>query len=193
MLPNRVREHRRRAKWTLEKLAEKSGIDLSYLSRIERGDRTPTIDVLEKLGDALGVPAFQLMASSKRLVPVVGYVGAGAEVRPIDDHAPGAGLDEVEPPANAPDDVVCVIVRGDSQYPRFMDGERLFYVRDGRPPDELFGRECIVKLADGRMLVKTVRRGTDYGLFNLESWNAPPMLDQVVEWAAPVRWTERNW
>lgn len=115
-----------------------------------------------------------------------GYVGAGAEVIPVDDFAPGAGLEEEEIPEGVPLDAVLVIVRGDSMYPRYFDGERLFYLRDGRPPADLIGQECVVKLADGRMYVKILRKGSSKGLFDLESWNATRIEDQVVEWAAPV-------
>lgn len=118
----------------------------------------------------------------------VGYIGAGAQVEPVDDHALGAGLDEVDLPPGVPLDAVLVIVRGDSMYPRYFDGEFLFYVRDQHSPLELVGRECVIKLADGRTFVKVLRHGSNRQLFNLESWNAntPTMVDQVVEWAAPV-------
>lgn len=118
----------------------------------------------------------------------VGFVGAGAQVEPVDDHAPGGGLDEVELPPGVPLDAVLVIVRGDSMYPRYFDGEYLFYVRDQHSPEELIGRECVVKLQDGRTFVKVLRPGSSQTLFNLESWNTntPTMVDQAVDWAAPV-------
>jgi phage repressor protein C with HTH and peptisase S24 domain len=123
---------------------------------------------------------------------VKGYVGAGAEVMPVDDVPAADRLDEVEAPFGAPEGVVAVIIRGDSMYPRYMDGERLFYVRDDRPAAEFLGKECIVQVADGACLLKILRRGTRPGTFNLESWNAPLIENKVVEWAAPVRWTERQ-
>jgi len=116
----------------------------------------------------------------------VGYVGAGAQIVPIDDHAIGAGLEEVEIPPGIPEDAVLVIVRGDSMYPRYFEGEYLFYAREDRPPGDFVGRECIVQLTDGRVFVKVLRRGAGPSLFNLESWNAPTLYDQTVEWAAPV-------
>jgi phage repressor protein C with HTH and peptisase S24 domain len=123
--------------------------------------------------------------ASKRTAYEVGYIGAGAEVVPIDDHAMGAGLEEVDIPPGVPDGSVVVIVRGDSMYPRLKDGERLFYMKQERNPSELLGVECVVKLDDGRMYVKELERGQN-GLFNLLSHNAPPIRDQAVEWATPV-------
>jgi phage repressor protein C with HTH and peptisase S24 domain len=115
-----------------------------------------------------------------------GYVGAGAEILPFDDHNIGPDLDPVDLPPGLPDDAVLVIVRGDSMYPRYFDDERLFYVRRDDNPATHVGRECVVKLQDGRMFVKILRRGPDEGYFNLESWNAPLIEDVAVEWAAPV-------
>lgn len=123
-----------------------------------------------------------------RTTQAVGYIGAGEEVRPIDDHAKGAGLEEVDIPEGVPSDAVLVIVRGDSMYPRYFEGERLFYQRYAGSPGELVNRECAVQLADGRMFVKLLRPGSNSQFFNLESWNpaTPTMVDQAVEWAAPV-------
>lgn len=121
-----------------------------------------------------------------RTAQAVGYIGAGAEVLPIDDHAMGAGLEEVDIPPGIPDDAVLVIVRGDSMYPRYFDNEFLFYVRRNDDPTTHVGRECVVQLVDGRIFVKVLRRGAGDGIYNLESWNAPLIEGQAVEWAAPV-------
>lgn len=125
------------------------------------------------------------MGGRHRVAPEVGYIGAGAEIVPIDDHAMGAGLEEVEIPPGVPEGSVVVVVRGDSMYPRLKDGERLFYMKQERDPADLVGVECIVKLDDGRMYVKELERGQN-GRFNLLSHNAPPLRDQAVEWATPV-------
>jgi phage repressor protein C with HTH and peptisase S24 domain len=154
------------------------------ISRLRQGKRGLSADWAEALAPHLGKPPEALMFGP-RTAQAVGYVGAGAEVIPIDDHEPGGGLEEVDIPPGVPEDAVLVIVRGDSMYPRYFDNELLFYLRDQRDPGEFIGRECVVKLADGRMFVKVVRRGTN-GSFNLESWNAPILENKAVEWAAPV-------
>jgi ribosome-binding protein aMBF1 (putative translation factor) len=46
---------RARAGLTQDDLAAKSKVDQAEISRIERGASNPTIDTLDKLGDALGV------------------------------------------------------------------------------------------------------------------------------------------
>ena len=54
------------------------------------------------------------------MIPVLGIVGAGGEVRPIDDHAQGAALEEVEcPPGSSAFHVVALRINGDSMHPVF--------------------------------------------------------------------------
>ena len=165
-------------------LARKAKTTRQQIQRLRDGHRGISRDWAQRLAPHLGVAAEALMFGPRR-ASAVGYVGAGAEVIPIDDHELGAGLEEVDIPPGVPDDAVLVIVRGDSMYPRYFDNEYLFYVRDQRNPGEFIGRECVVQLSDGRIFVKVLRRGAD-GLFNLESWNAPTLENKAVEWAAPV-------
>jgi phage repressor protein C with HTH and peptisase S24 domain len=166
----------------------------TYLGH-ENGDRNPSREAAKKYAKAYKVRwewilegEGQPYAGGRKpaeTTHAVGYVGAGAEVVPIDDHEPGAGLEEVDIPPGVPANAVLVIVRGDSMYPRYFDNEYLLYVRDDRPPNEFIGRECVVALEDGRIFVKVLRRGEN-GLFNLESWNAPLIENKAVQWAAPV-------
>lgn len=127
--------------------------------------------------------------SSSSPVPI-GYIGAGAEIVAVDDHAQGAGveLEPVDLPPGAPEDGALVIVRGDSMHPRYFDNEYLYYMKDERHPSELLNQEAVVKLVDGRIFVKILRRGSDEKHYNLESFNTntPTMVDEAVEWAAPV-------
>jgi transcriptional regulator with XRE-family HTH domain len=43
-----------------ERLAFDSGVDRAYLGSLERGDRNPTVDVLDKLAATLDVPLAEL-------------------------------------------------------------------------------------------------------------------------------------
>jgi len=122
----------------------------------------------------------------KKPVPVVGFVGAGAEVFAIDD---GGFLDEIEAPPGIGPNAVAVLVKGDSMYPRYMEGDTLIY--DAHAPlERADGQECVVALPDGRRFVKVVRVNGQ-GTVTLESFNAPPMRDMPVEWAAPILWVRR--
>src|SRR5262249_15296906 len=140
---------------SMAELARHSKTSRQQVQRLVKGGRKLSKQWAERLAPHLGTTAAQLMFGP-RTAFAVGYVGAG-EFIPVDDHAMGAGLEEVEIPAGVPDDAVLLIVRGDSMAPRYFDNEYLFYRRDNRPPAELIGRECVVKLADGRLYVKELR------------------------------------
>lgn len=57
----RVREVRHERGWTQEQLAFEAGVKRAYLSEVENGHRNVSLDVVEKLAQALGVTADQLM------------------------------------------------------------------------------------------------------------------------------------
>ncbi len=71
--------------------------------------------------------------------------------------------------------------------PHYEDGDIIYYSRN-LPPEEMRNRRCVVKLADGRMLVKTLRRGSTDDLWTLTSTNAADIEDVLVEWVAPIDW-----
>lgn len=52
---DRVRTLRAEAGLTQERLAERAGLDRSYLANVEGGGRNPTLDVIHKLALALNV------------------------------------------------------------------------------------------------------------------------------------------
>ena len=45
-----------------ERLAYDSGVDRSYLGGVERGEENPTVDILERLAETLGVQLAELFA-----------------------------------------------------------------------------------------------------------------------------------
>ncbi len=56
-----VRRYRQEKDWSQEELAFESGIHQTYLSGVENGNRNPTVTVLAKLADALGVQPAALL------------------------------------------------------------------------------------------------------------------------------------
>lgn len=56
-----VRKLRSDREFTLQALADESGISKSYLADIEKGRKNPTTDVIEAIAGALGVPARELL------------------------------------------------------------------------------------------------------------------------------------
>jgi phage repressor protein C with HTH and peptisase S24 domain len=116
-------------------------------------------------------------------VKLAGFVGAGQEVYQFDED--GAG--EVEAPPGAGAETLAVEVRGTSMLPLFQDGTLLYYSKQ-LSPELMIGKQCVVRLEDDRVLVKTLRRGSERWLWTLVSLNAPDIEDVAVQWAAPIDW-----
>lgn len=183
---------------TQSQLAEHLGIDPARITEIKQGRRAIRFEEALEIADFLMVGheqiaawfGLQLDAPKPSKTMVVGYVGAGDAVYPIDDHAAGAGHYEVDAPPGAEGDV-SVVVRGDSMTPRFRDGEHLGYSRElGFNLQNCYGRECVVDLVDGRRLVKIIERSNNDGCVSLVSVNGatPTEYDMPVNWVAPVTW-----
>jgi transcriptional regulator with XRE-family HTH domain len=62
MLSERIRQLRREHGLTQDELAELAGINRSYLSIVENGHSSPTMDVAERLAKALGVSLWTLLS-----------------------------------------------------------------------------------------------------------------------------------
>lgn len=61
-----LRETRLRAKLTQEALAHAAGVHPTYISQVERGLLSPTLDKLDALARALGVRPSTLIGRSER-------------------------------------------------------------------------------------------------------------------------------
>lgn len=120
----------------------------------------------------------------RKAVKLKGYVGAGAEAHfyALADE----DFEEVEAPLDATDQTIAVEIKGKSWGPQ-MDGWLVFY-DDIRSPitEDIFGRTCVVGLADDRILLKTIKRERDGSFTLLSNSNEPPIPDAEIEWAAKV-------
>lgn len=188
----RLRLARERAGFTdaAEAARRFNWVEATYRSH-ENGSRNFTKNGAAKYARAFRVSTEWLLLgigdATKRPVPFVGYVGAGAEIFAIDD---GGCLDEIDPPPGIGQDAVAVGVKGDSMFPRYMPGDVLIYDQHVslRRAD---GQECVVSLPDGRKYVKIVRAEAD-GTATLESFNSPPIRRVQIEWVAPIVWVKRS-
>jgi transcriptional regulator with XRE-family HTH domain len=61
ILAENVRAHRARRRFTQEKLAELSSSHQTYISAIEIGSSSASVDVIERIATALDVPAWKLL------------------------------------------------------------------------------------------------------------------------------------
>lgn len=57
-----LKRYREAAGLSQETLAFECGLHRTYISGVERGVRNPTVVVLEKLAEPLGIPAWRLLA-----------------------------------------------------------------------------------------------------------------------------------
>lgn len=71
MLGQRIRLRRKELGLSLRALAKDIGVSASFLSQIERGLASPSINTLRKISQALDVPIFQFLIDSREKSPVV--------------------------------------------------------------------------------------------------------------------------
>jgi phage repressor protein C with HTH and peptisase S24 domain len=113
-------------------------------------------------------------------VAIDGIVRAGAEIQSNADLPDFGGPTVIKVPSG--DGVGAYVVSGDSQWPRFLDGELILYEKRPRAPSELLDNYAIVQTLDGRRVIKIVRANPNGGddLWRLESHNAPPEDDVKI-------------
>lgn len=156
-------------------------IDRAAVNKMIQGSRKIAGDEALAISEITDSPIPQ--KPIERLVPLVGYVSAGAAA----NYTAAGELGEVEAPADVTDSTVAVEIRGDS-LGSFFDRWLVFYDDVRRPlTTDLIGRLCVVGLEDGRVLVKKPQRSRTKGLFHLFSQTEDPILDASIEWAAKVK------
>lgn len=119
-------------------------------------------------------------------VPIMGFLGAGAEVEPDYEQVPPDGLDQIHVPFQMPDDMIAFKVRGESMLPVYKDGAVIITYREQKKPLHAFyGEEAAVRTSDGRRFIKMIMRGPD-DTVNLLSHNASPIEGVRLEWIGEI-------
>jgi phage repressor protein C with HTH and peptisase S24 domain len=164
-----------RFKTPTEAARAKNFVVSTYLG-YENGDREPSKATAERIAAAFRVSLDWLltgrgeMRGRRMMVPVMGCVGAGATVEFEHDGAQLAKADRIEMPREG--EIAALVVKGDSQWPRFLDGEIILYDPTPVVPERLVGGYAIVQTFDGRKLIKILERGLGDNRWNLASHNA---------------------
>ena len=159
---------------------------------VQNGDRRGvTTETLTALAPVLETTASWLLegvdpTATSSTLRVVGRIGAGAEILPEFEQIPPEGLYEVELMLPLPRDSIAFAVEGDSMWPRYNAGDVVVCDAKEHDPSAVAGQEAAVRTGDGKRYLKTIRRGTANGTFDLESHNAPPIRNAKLEWAAPI-------
>lgn len=123
-IAKRVRDLRDAQGYTLDALAERSGVSRSNISLIERGQSSPTAAVLDKLAAGLGVTLASLFEDDSAQATEPSPVARVADQPVWTDPASGYIRRNLSPAARSPIQLVDVI---------FPAGQRVAY--DGTPRD----------------------------------------------------------
>jgi len=181
---NNLKALRKAARMTQQQAADAVGMSKGGYVKIEDGDRRLTSGFIARAARAFGVKDSDVIQAASEMVPIVGYVGAGAEAFFEAGQGP---FDEVEAPEGATADTVAVEIRGTSLGELF-DRWLIFYDERREPvTTELIGKLCVVGLDDERVVVKKLKRGQRKGKYDLHSNTEPPIYDATVLWAARVK------
>jgi transcriptional regulator with XRE-family HTH domain len=62
-----VRRHRDLLRLSQEELADRAGIDRTYISGVERGVRNPTLEVMQRISNALGADLDVVFATAREI------------------------------------------------------------------------------------------------------------------------------
>ena len=68
ILRNNIKNLRKRLGWSQEYLAERTGVSAPYITQIENGLRTPSLDIVQKVSKALGVEYKELFENQNPLI-----------------------------------------------------------------------------------------------------------------------------
>lgn len=140
---------------SLSAFARDAGVDKGYLSRVMRGERTPSPDILRKIADGSpGASYEQLMLAAEYIsapegIPIYGTIAAG---RPIDAEQYIEGYVKLDMPSRT-EDYMALRVSGDSMDAiGIKDGCIVIIKRDSSPPDGSIAAVMI----DGAATVKQI-------------------------------------
>ena len=164
------------------------GINYRTYAGHENGNRGISRETLGFYAKRFHVTSDWLLSGKKSTVssvPLMGYIGAGAEIMPEFEQVPSDGLEMIEVPFPMPADMVAFQVRGDSMLPVYREGYIIIVYRyQTKPLEAFYGEDAAVRTSDGKRFIKTIVQGAD-GV-NLVSWNAKPIENVKLEWIGEI-------
>jgi transcriptional regulator with XRE-family HTH domain len=174
-----------------EALAAVLGVDRTMVTRYENGKYDMGPEILRRAASHFATSASQILFGEQieiahRRAPIVGQVGAGAEVEAIQDTNP----ELVEIPADF-EDGQAFRVTGDSCLPVFEQGD-ILVVRGASSVAEgdFLGRFCVVETSENLGYVKRVIKGASVPgqgqLYTLESPNADDIPNVQLKRVRPI-------
>lgn len=198
---NNLKRFRTRAGLKQKDLAELCGCAQSYVSSLEGGDFAPSMSILERLAEALGVSPAELLITDENAL------GAGSaaegiaivnEKSPLELPSPrmegnraiGDSSSVFCAPGLRPSDAFAAYLPDDSMAPSFEKGDLIVLSFTRKPAD---GDACLVDKGKGRVVFRTVL-SLGGGRWRLQPANAkfaPEVIKAtrvVCMWPAIGRW-----
>lgn len=194
-LGDRIRLAREAAGHSQASLARKLGTAQTTISKWERNASEPGRDDIKRLAQALRIPVSVIedipsTGETKRTLPVMGYVGAGQFIEPLDSDF---SIDEIIAPPMAPIEAQAAIIRGSSMAPAYRDGNVVIWWKWYEDPRPILGIPSICRLTNDSMALKMIEPGSAPHLWTLHSINpsVSPIRDVELAGASPIEITLR--
>jgi phage repressor protein C with HTH and peptisase S24 domain len=187
-MKNRIKELRIAQGWSMAQLGSllEPPANASQINKLEKGQRELTVAWMKRLAAALGCAPQDLICNA---VPLVGYVGPGAEVFNLEGPESREKIEAVTSPPLNNTTLIALRIQGESMYPRYHNGDLIYYhPKHDFIEAECLQRECVVKMRNGMVFLKKLHKGRLPGRYVLRSHNIPDVEDVEIEWALPVRW-----
>lgn len=172
--------------------AVKAGLGRDFINDIINGKKTSIRgNKLEAVAAVLETTVAYLLGETddplggaRQEVPVIGYAGADNDGSLI--YGDGDPVHEFAPiPPGGTSASVAIHLKGNSMRGIADDGAIIYFEYQQNPPAaDMIGYPCIVELVDGRVLFKRLLRGSEPGLFDLESTAGEMIRDVRIRWAA---------
>jgi repressor LexA len=192
VMGNKLKSLREARGMTHQQAADAMGVSRSQFIKLERGERRLNSQYIDLAAKAFVVPPADVISdeNESRVVPLMGEIGAGAEISPEYEQVPEGGIEDIEVPFFLPDDMIAFRVKGDSMLPRYDEGDIIIVWREQRRATESYiGEEVAVRTRAGQRYLKTLQRAAK-GM-NLVSWNAKIIEGAHIDWIGEVYLTIR--
>lgn len=204
--PTRLKKLRNATRLSQAKVARALGISAPSVAQWEIGRSKPTLDRLPAIanlygvsletlcGNDLGSPKEALRAAqtepTTEKVRISGFVAGADRIVIFDDGDCQPHVnDDIELPFKHYGGLV-LQVTGESMVPRYKPGEVIGITLPGKtaPSIKMIGRDVVVKLSDGQIVIKTLNTGPDRDSYVLTSVNpmVKPIYNPDIEWIVPI-------
>jgi SOS-response transcriptional repressor LexA len=178
-------------------LATLLGTTQQSVSRWLRGEREPSgqaMLLIQELALDAGIlpdkptERPQTAVEEQHSVPVMGFIGAGAQVDPDHEQVPVDGFYHVELSFDPGEGAIAFEVKGPSMKDAGYRAGDVVVARSDprRSAASLVGEEAAVRTYEGKRYLKTLMLGSKPHTYTLVSANAVPIPDQRLAWVSEI-------